>query len=65
MFGAAEGQHFRALQRFAQNLGSKKPLQINELGDCERAMTGKIGPSASIGAVVEFSTRAIAGPAHD
>jgi len=49
-----------ALQRIAQNLSSKKSLKINSLHDCESPVTPMTRRKALIGAVVEFSHRAVA-----
>src|SRR5882724_2511013 len=50
--------------QFAQTLGTKNSLKIKYLDDCERVMTGKTAGIAMCGALVEFSTRAVAGLAH-
>jgi hypothetical protein len=49
--------------QFAQGFSRKKPLQIKELHENYRPMTGAMPFRASIGAAVEFWTRASIGPA--
>jgi len=55
----------QGLQRIAQNLSRNNSLKINELRDYESLVTGIVARQATVGAVVEFSPRAVAGFARD
>ncbi|MBB3294277.1 hypothetical protein FHT38_002916 [Mitsuaria sp. BK041] len=46
-------------------MSRKKLLKNKRLSICDAGMTGNMACGASIGAAVEFPTRAIAGFAHD
>jgi hypothetical protein len=51
--------------QIAQLLGRKKSLKINDLHECESAVTGKWSLQPSIGVLVEFSMPVVAGLSGD
>ncbi|MED5619033.1 hypothetical protein [Ideonella sp. BN130291] len=49
---------FLALPQFAQSLGTENSLKINHLLHCDDMVTGIVACQPSIGALVEFCSRA-------